>query len=127
MLNTNKVNHTFSVYTKLNHDEISTYKNLIDIAIKQVVSLLKDDIDFVENESIIHHLAGVFAYYSYILLMQSNNTSEIKMADVTIKSNKNEQLKTAKLIKNDALILAKDIIKDDFIFSAIKNLKEGSI
>lgn len=113
-----KVIHTFCVYTDMDYNSTSKYNSIIEISILEALKMIKDDTDFKLNDTIIHYLCGVIAYYRYTLLIDGALT-DVKMGDISIKTNKSDKIHIAKKIMDDAIALACDILNDNYYFSAI--------
>lgn len=114
-----KIIHAFLTYSKISREAALEYDDFFELAISEVTARMRPDVDTEENSIVLCHLCGTIAYYKYTLLMQIGSSSEIKMADVTVKSDQMLAIELAKKLRDDALSLAAELLVDDFCFVRI--------
>lgn len=118
-MNKEKILHTFCIYSKLSTEQAEEYDLLIELSIKEVQAMLKQDYDLDDFDTLSHYLCGVFAYYRYVMLSQATATDEMRLADITVKSSRSDAVAFAIKIKHDAICLCKEILNDNFLFNKI--------
>ncbi len=117
-MNTQDVLTAFEILSGLDETKASQYTDLISLAIYEVRSRLKNDVDISSHSLILTQLAAAIAYTNYLGGFASQESS-ISTLDISVSSNNSKTLNMANSYKQSLLVLAKDLLKDDFLFEAI--------
>ncbi|MBQ3150670.1 MAG: hypothetical protein IJB86_05435 [Clostridia bacterium] len=93
---------------------------LCEAAANQIMRRIKHSAD--PEDPRLSRAAAAVAYYDLVLLLSSDEdgTTSFKAGDVTVSRSTSVMLERASLIKNEALIEALPLFRDDsFIFAAV--------
>ncbi len=115
MLNQNKIIKIFCQYANITTEETEKFSELITLNQYKVSSMAKENLkDFKKLD----YLCGILCFFDYCLL-NSNNSKDISIGDLSVKSNGSNTIAYAEKLKKDAFLMAKDDLKNDFVFSRI--------
>ncbi|MEG0894908.1 MAG: hypothetical protein RSE93_04275 [Oscillospiraceae bacterium] len=115
MLNQNKIIKIFCQYANITEDEVTKFSELITLNQYKVITMAKENLkDFKKLD----YLCGILCFFDHCLL-NSNNGKDISIGDLSVKSHSNNIISYAEKLKEDAFLMAKDDLKNDFLFLRI--------
>lgn len=100
----------------LNLDDAAEYLSLIELSILEVQARIKADIIPEEHDLLLTNLAAAICCYKYIVAISLSEPMSVKGLNVTLQTDSRSKINHAKLIKNEAVISAKQLLKDDDFF-----------
>lgn len=115
-----KIITQFSALCSISLPAAAGFTELIEQSIKEVSSMLREGILPSEHEASIIHLCSAICCYRYCLQKLLNQPDNVRAADISVSHNSGKMLENAKRIKDEAVISAKGILKDDnFYFGRV--------
>lgn len=103
----------FASLARFSTEEAWAYSALGDAAIRQVEQSLRDDV--VPDIAALEYLCAALCFYRFSLLEECGENS-VRAQDVTVTKKSSDRSSRAVRIRDDALVLAKNYLKDEYFF-----------
>lgn len=88
----------FLLFTDLTQEELPRWEGLVQAAIGEVTARLNPEVDLGNYLDNLHLYTASLAYYRYTLTTATSSKSEIRLGELSVKSESVNELKTAKQI-----------------------------
>lgn len=116
----NLVYETFLLYSEVSQQEGEKWLPLCHWAVASLYGRLRLDADVVENRYLLCFVAGVMAYYKYVLRNAAKEGSAVFAAgDVKVTEHTEEKVKAAKQLYEDAMESIAHLLEDKFAFVGV--------
>ena len=115
-METLRVLEQFAALAGLDPSEAWRYSGLAEAVIAQVTARLRPDVDPASESARLCYLCGAVCYYKYALLQDGACEESVRALDVTVSQKLPDRCKNAQSIRDDALLLTRDLLRDDQFF-----------
>lgn len=111
-----RVLEQFASLAGLERSEAWRYSGLAEAVIAQVTARLRPDVDPAAESTRLSYLCAAVCYYKYALLQGGACEESVRALDVTVSQKLPDRCNSAQSIRDDALLLARDLLRDDQFF-----------
>jgi hypothetical protein len=119
----NKTISIFQTFSNLSYEEAVEWTGMIESAIHTIKAKLKPDSDQSkkENKSRLQTAAAALSFYQYILALAANGgLNSFSIDGMSVKNDKEKDVKIAKRIWEEALDNVSDLLSDEnFMFKSV--------